>query len=99
MIDRQFLIRIDALPDPSDQRDLLELVLAAASLDLQVTVLLTGEGVELLSTQAWRQLHEQDLASVAVSGAPQGAALPAGIATIDSNERRKLEGKATVIRA
>ena len=38
MTERRFVIRIEGLPTAADGRELLELVLAAASLDLDVVV-------------------------------------------------------------
>lgn len=102
MTERRFVIEVDGLPDPADQIELLELVLAAASLELPVTVLLTSDAVALLTSPAslaWRQLIEQDLADVAVAGDVQGAAVPTGVAVLSADQKAKLVGESTVIRA
>gem|GEM_PF-7127569 len=69
MSERIYRIVVDGLPEALDRRELLELVLAAASLDLRVQVLLLGRARELLRGSehaGWRQLLEQDLAEVLV---------------------------------
>lgn len=102
MTERQFVIEIDGLPEPADRSELLELILAAASLEVPVSVLLKTNAVELLtlpSTRAWRQLIDQGLADVGVPGPTLGAALPAGVAIWDERQLAKLVGESTVIRA
>lgn len=102
MPERRFLIEVGELPDPADRRELLELVLAAASIDLSVTVLLRGAAADLLtlsSTRAWRQLIDQELASVGVAGPWDGNALPAGVAVFDRRQQAKLVRESTVIQA
>jgi len=67
--ERSYRIVIADLPDAEDRRDLLELVLAAASLDLRVQLLLLGRAHELLTSaddSAWRQLLDHGLAEVLI---------------------------------
>ncbi len=64
---RTYRIVIGDLPEAADRRELLELVLAAASLDLHVQVRLLGRARELLDDgidSAWRQLEDQALAEI-----------------------------------
>ncbi|NDY96731.1 hypothetical protein [Wenzhouxiangella limi] len=102
MAERRFVIEVDGLPEPADRPELLELILAAASLEMAFSVLLRGNAAELLtlpSTRAWRQLIDQGLADVGVPGPTDGAALPAGVAIWNEHQLAKLVGEATVIRA
>lgn len=102
MTERRFVIEVDGLPEPADRSELLELILAAASLEVPVSVLLRGNAAELLtlpSTRAWRQLIDQGLADVGVPGPPAGPALPPGVAIWNERQLAKLVGEATVIRA
>ncbi len=104
MTERRFVIRIEGLPTAADGRELLELVLAAASLDLDVVVLLCGSAAGLLTGAehaGWRQLVEQDLARVCV-GAGSGdldVALPDAVETLSSTEVSHLERSSIVIQA
>ncbi|MFP4207227.1 MAG: hypothetical protein ACLFSC_01120 [Wenzhouxiangella sp.] len=102
MTERCVLIEIQALPDPVDQRELLELVLAAASLELSITVLLGRDAVDLFQGAAgagWRQLLDHDLARVGVIADPASGRLPSGLELIDERQREKLARECVVIRA
>lgn len=69
MPERRFLVTIPARPADGDARELLELILAAASLELPLLVVFSGGGTRLLtgaSAPAWRQLAEQGLVELAV---------------------------------
>ncbi len=60
-------MEIGVAPDGFSERELLEMALAAASLDVDLAVLFTGPGVEQLkgdSWRGWRQLLDHDLALV-----------------------------------
>lgn len=72
MNQRTYCIVIGDLPEAADRRELLELVLAAASLDLSVQVRLLGRARELLTGGAdadWAQLVDHGLAEVIVDQA------------------------------
>jgi hypothetical protein len=102
MTERKILIEVAGLPDPGDRRELLELILAAASLEVPVNLLLSGNAVDLFclqSTPAWQQLIDQDLAEVGVPGPWVDTALPPGVAVWDEQQRAKLVRESTVIRA
>ncbi|TVS11648.1 MAG: hypothetical protein EA419_07350 [Wenzhouxiangella sp.] len=63
------MVSIPAPPPQREARELLELVLAAASLDLPVEVVFENNAASLLSgpaAGAWLQLAEQGLASLFV---------------------------------
>lgn len=67
MTERRYRLTVAALPAPSDRRELLELVLAAASVDLRLEVVLLGSACRLLSgadAAGWRQLVEMGLAEL-----------------------------------
>ncbi len=104
MTERRFVIRIDGLPTAADGRELLELVLAAASLDLDVVVLLCGSAAGLLAGAehaGWRQLVEQDLAHVCVSAGSGDldVALPDRVETLSATEVSYLKRNAILIQA
>lgn len=67
MAERRYRVTVAACPEPSDHRELLELVLAAASLDLRLDVVLLGSACALLSgadAAGWRQLVDMGLAEL-----------------------------------
>ncbi|MEE4638452.1 MAG: hypothetical protein V2J42_06905 [Wenzhouxiangella sp.] len=101
MTEHKILIEVAGLPDHADRRELLELILAAASLEVPISLLLRGNAIELVSlssTQGWRQLIDQGLADVGVPGPWDGMALPAGVVVWDEGQRAKLVRQSTVIR-
>lgn len=64
---RHYLIEVSGALPEQGARELLELILAAASLDIPVTVLCSGPARMMLEGAGagrWRQLFEQDLATV-----------------------------------
>ncbi|HMA98182.1 MAG TPA: hypothetical protein VKO38_01865 [Wenzhouxiangella sp.] len=100
MAERRFLIQIDVLPADRDRQELLELVLAAATLDAPASILVTGEAVSLFdsgSDASWRQLIEQGLIDV-LSDAADRQSLPSGVQPLDHCSREKLVQQSTVIR-
>ncbi|TVQ36025.1 MAG: hypothetical protein EA370_08670 [Wenzhouxiangella sp.] len=65
MSERLFLLEIEAAPDGYSERELLEMALAAASMDLDLALLFTGPGLGHLVGEAargWRQLVDHELA-------------------------------------
>lgn len=87
MPERRYLVTVAKRPPKKEASELLELILAAACLDLPVLVVLCGDGVGLIegaSAAAWLQLVEQGLAELAVLGGPAGEqGLPCGVRRID----------------
>lgn len=95
---RSYRLRIGALPAPDDRRELLELVLAAASLEIDLQVLLTGDALELLWPQmdpAWQQVLDQRLARIMLQ-APAGWAgtAPAGVEVLVGDQLPALPAQA-----
>lgn len=103
MTERLHRIVVARLPTPNDRRELLELVLAAASLDLRVQVVLRGDAGQLLAPGAdsgWWQLLDEGLAEVLVECSPDDAAgLPAGALPVRFGGLGALPAADTEIRA
>lgn len=101
MNEHGFVIVVEGCPKPGDGPELLELILAAASLDLALTVVLRGNAVELFTspeTTAWRQLNEHGLATVCVVDEPADTApLPPGLERLGRDGLRSLEAAGTVV--
>ncbi len=73
----EFLIEVSAAPAEPGSTEMLELVLAGASLDAQMQVLFRGAGVahlDLPDARAWQQLHDFELARLfhAAGARPEG---------------------------
>lgn len=101
MTERKFLIQIDALPEAEDRRAILELILAAVSLEISATVLLSDGALSLFdsaSDSSWLQLVEHDLVDVVTREVPENRVIPAAIRRIDLHDRAKLVDQCTVIR-
>lgn len=67
MAAERWLITISATPDRADGREMLELVLAGASLDLAIDVVFCGPGAGYLygePARPWRQLTDHRLAGL-----------------------------------
>ena len=96
---RDYLIEVAESLSDQGARELLELILAAASLDLSLTVLCSGSARAMLEGPGagrWRQLVEQDLAVLiwAATDEDPGAS-PAGLpclagAALDALRQDKL---------
>lgn len=102
MSEPEFVIRIATLPGPDDQRELLELVLAAVSLEVRARVLMSVQALDLFampSTKGWRQLVEQELVEVLVVDVPGGLDLFDGIRSLNSADLVKLLEDSTIIEA
>ena len=100
--ERHYRIVVADLPHPADRRELLELVLAAASLDLDVQVWLLGRAWHLLGGDGepgWRQLLAEGLAEVWVDGSiARLAELPPGVRAVDPASPPAIPPAAMVIR-
>lgn len=88
MPERRFLFTIPARPADGDARELLELILAATSLELPLMVVFSGDGTRLLTgagAPAWLQLAEQGLADLAVlEDGSRLAGLPDSVRRLDT---------------
>ena len=72
-------------PAEPDSREMLELVLAGATLEIELIVVFDGAGAEHLEPEPfapWRQLVDFDLADLRARGAAPGL-LPAGVDRLD----------------
>lgn len=102
MTERTYRIVIGDLPPASDRRELLELILAAASLNLRLQVMLLGSAQELLTRSedsAWRQLLDHDLAEVLIDRSGDDADdLPAGARPLDVGSLPPLPADGMVMR-
>ncbi len=82
MAGNAFLVRIRSAPDEVGSIEMLELILAGASLEADLTVLFEGLGVDHLRApwaKMWRQLTDYELATLwmrAEAGEPVSVDLP-----------------------
>lgn len=86
---RSYRLVLAGLPMLEDRRELLELVLAAVSLDLDVQLLLQGEALGLLWPKidaGWQQLLDEQFAEILVCP-PAGWAgnAPTGVRVLDAD--------------
>ncbi len=97
-----WLVRVALPACPRWQRELLELVLAGASLDLPLSVCFEGPGLVRLRGQtasAWAQLADQGLAAMlACPHDADSAELPAFVEPIDAADREARVGQSGVLR-
>lgn len=96
-----WIVVIDSAPDEAGSREVLELVLAGATLEVGLAVVFQNSGVELFEPerfQPWRQLVDHHLAAVYGRGCPDNR-LPAGVSTLsDSGFERLCASAAGVLR-
>ncbi len=89
-----FLLRIRHFPQPLEARELMEVALAGASLDIDLAVLFEDAALAFLMTPAaagWRQLHDFDLAPVCVPAEAAAALeLPAWVLRLDAAQLRDM---------
>ena len=94
MANESFVLRIKDWPEQQDARELLELVLAGASLGLELDVVFEEMAVAFLESESarpWRQLLDHDLARLWYCGDPVESdrqALPA--TRLDAHQRDHL---------
>lgn len=103
MAERRFVVPVERCPDRSESGELLELVLAAASLELDLTVWLRGTALGVLTgpdRHGWQQLIDHDLARVCASDCPDGShgAIPDGVELLDPADVLELERGTVIIR-
>lgn len=80
MAAEEWVVAISHAPDRPDSEEMLELVLAGASLELDIRVVFCGAGVEHLvgeTARPWRQLTDLGLASVWFESGCLGSRSPA----------------------
>lgn len=85
---RIWVIVIGVSPGEPESREMLELVLAGATLDLDLTVVFEGGGCEHLDPDTfgpWRQLIDFELAELRACR-PRSALTPSGVTAIDNDE-------------
>lgn len=99
MSERGFLIEIATAPAEQAGRELLELVLAAASLDIDLVVLFRDHGLAYLDarwSQGWRQLLDHELATVCCL-APAGQQTLPGLLELEQSELDRLRAERIVM--
>jgi hypothetical protein len=83
-----WVVVVSVAPEERESREMLELVLAGATLEVDLTVVFEADGCGHLEPEAiapWRQLIEFDLA--ALRARRQGSALlPIGVSRVDDAE-------------
>lgn len=87
-----WVVRIRTAPAEPCSREMLELVLAGASLELDLVVVFSGPGAGHLQADAfaqWRQLIDFDLAPVLVEGGP-GTTPACGVREVTAGEVDRL---------
>lgn len=85
MPDRAWIIVVGSAPEEPDSQEMLELVLAGATLELDMTVVFEGAGCGHLEPETiapWRQLIDFELADLRALQ-PDSTLLPAGVSPID----------------
>lgn len=83
-----WVVVVGAAPQEPDSREMLELVLAGATLELELVVVFDGAGCDHLEPEAiapWRQLIDFDLADLRARR-PATTLLPAGISPLGDPE-------------
>lgn len=87
---RLYRLRIERTPVEAERRDLLEIILAAASLDLELELLLLPAALGLLwpsMNPGWRQLLDHDLARIIQVCPPDFVGtLPPGVRTLSAEQ-------------
>ena len=88
MTAEHWVIVVDAAPQEPDSREMLELVLAGATLEVDLVVVFEGAGCGHLEPEAiapWRQLIDFDLARLRAL-APGSELVPAGVSIIGEGQ-------------
>lgn len=87
-----WVIVVAVAPSEPDSREMLELVLAGATLEVDMAVVFEGPGLAHLEPEAigpWRQLIDFDLAEIRARQ-PASSLLPVGVSAIDDRQFRIL---------
>lgn len=88
MADRKWVIVVGAAPAEPGSREMLELVLAGATLELGLVVIFEGAGRDHLEPELfgpWRQLIDFQLAELRVRH-PRSSLIPAGVNAMEDDE-------------
>lgn len=101
MTTESFILRIGHRPNEREARELLEVVLAGASLNLDLDVLFQGAAAAFLEDEAaaqWRQLLDHDLARIWYCADRVGSKQHRLPATLINARRRDrlLDGRAVI---
>lgn len=97
-----WLIRITSAPAEPDSRELLELVLAGASLDVPIVVVFAGDGrrhLDEAAFAAWRQLVDFGLARIVAEDGADSGGLPEGVEVMARGQLEILELEAAGVMA
>lgn len=89
----RWVIVVAATPAEPGSREMLELVLAAAALNIDLAVVFRGPGVAHLEVErfrSWRQLIDFGLAEVCVCADNRPGLLPGGVTEIGPEEFQQL---------
>lgn len=88
-----WVVIIDSAPDAADSREMLELVLAGATLEVGLAVVFRDAGLDLLDSERfrpWRQLIDHELADLFGVGNGLEAGWPAGVAPLSEPRLERL---------
>lgn len=87
-----WVIVVGVEPGEPGSREMLELILAGATLELELVVVFEGPGCAHLEPDVfapWRQLIDFDLAELRARQ-PRSALIPSGVTAIDADEFEQL---------
>lgn len=87
-----WVIVVGAEPAEPASREMLELILAGATLELELVVVFEGAGCAHLEPEVfapWRQLIDFDLAELRARQ-PRSALIPSGVTAIEADEFKQL---------
>lgn len=88
-----WVVIIDSAPDIDDSREMLELVLAGATLEVGLAVVFRDAGLDLFDPKLfrpWRQLIDHELADLFGVGNSLEASWPAGVAPLSGSSLERL---------
>lgn len=88
-----WVVIIDSAPDADDSREMLELVLAGATLEVGLAVVFRDAGLGLFDPKLfrpWRQLIDHELADLFGVGNGLEASWPVGVAPLSETSLERL---------
>lgn len=97
MSSEPWVVVIDSAPDEAGSREMLELVLAGATLEVELVVVFQGAALELFEPerfQPWRQLVDHQLATLYGRRRRADGELPTGVAPLSDSGFERLCGSA-----
>lgn len=92
-----WIVVIDSAPDDADGREMLELVLAGATLEVTLAVVFREAGLDLFEPERfrpWRQLVDHRLATLYGRSRRSKDRLPEGVLPLSDSEYDRLCGTA-----